>query len=259
MPESLEGGMVNIYSFSAGDDAVYMRAEAGKPMGTYYTYLPQYVKEGPYAGCPIVDENGQPVKGTVVEDTGMTMNNLWVGGINTKFSWRGISLSAVLDARVGGHMFSRTKNLMQFTGNGIETIYNDRNPFVIPNSVVSDGNGGYVPNTVPINTVDGSYQTYFDTYGWGNCGLVYMVDRSFVKLRNITLAWDLPKKWLKPIYLSGLSVSAFVNNPFMWTAADNVYCDPESTTTGNDLAGQFGELYTNPSCRVFGFNVGIKF
>ncbi len=45
MPESLEGGKVTIYSFSAGNDAVYMYAEQGKPLGQYYTYLPQFVTQ----------------------------------------------------------------------------------------------------------------------------------------------------------------------------------------------------------------------
>jgi hypothetical protein len=56
-----------------------------------------------------------------------------------------------------------------------------------------------------------------------------------------------------------VSFTAFANNLVMWTARDNYYVDPESSTTGIDLAGMFGELYTNPSCRVFGCNLSVKF
>ena len=263
MPESLEGGKVNIYSYSAGDDAVYMYAEEGKPMGRYYTYLPKTVtdKNSPYYGSPIVDSAGQPVidKANGVQDTGLDMNHKWTGGLTTALSAYGFTLSASLDVRYGGSFFSRTKNLMQFTGNGKVTTYNDRRPFIIPNSVVENADGSYSENTQPIVYGDGSYQEYYDTYGWGNGGLAYMVDRTFVKLRNVSLTWDLPKKWLRPLQLRGVSISAFANNLFMWTAEDNLYADPESSTTGTDLSGMFGEMYTNPSCRVFGCNLSIKF
>ncbi len=261
MPESLEGGKVTIDNFSAGNDAVYMYAEVGKPMGTYYTYLPKFVedKNSPYYGCPVVDSHGQPVLSSEVQDTGKNMNHKWTGGITTSLSAYGFTLSASLDIRYGGHMFSRTKNLMQFTGNGIVTSYNDRRPFIIPNSVVENADGSYSENTTAIYQTDGSYQEYFDTYGYGNGGDAYMLDRTFVKLRNISLTWDLPKKWLRPLHLRGVALTAFANNLFMWTASDNYYVDPESSTTGTDLGGMFGELYTNPSCRIFGCNLSVKF
>ena len=53
------------------------------------------------------------------------------------------------------------------------------------------------------------------------------------------------------------------NNVFTWTASDNRYIDPETTTVSQssygDLATQFGELYSNPSCRLFGCNLNITF
>jgi TonB-linked SusC/RagA family outer membrane protein len=265
MPESLEGGRVTIYSFSAGDDAVYEYAEVGKPMGTYHTYLPQYVtdKNSEYYGYQIVDEAGQPVKGSEVEDTGLNMNHKWTGGITSTLTAYGVSLSASLDVRYGGSMFSRTKNLMQFTGNGIVTTYNDRKPFIVPNSVQvgkdANGNVVYEENVTAIKLTDGSYQDYFDKYGYGNCGLAYLSDRSFAKLRNITLSYDLPKKWMTSLSLSDLRVSAFVNNAFVWTAKDNYYIDPETSTTGTDLEGSFGEMYVNPANRIFGFNLSITY
>ena len=251
LPESLEGGMVNINSFSAGSDAVYMRAVEGMPMGELYTYLPQYTEDGKL----IVDANGMPIRTTNVEDTGKNVNADWTGGVTTSLSYKGLSLGATLDIRKGGYMFSRTKNLMEFTGNGAVTTYNSRNPFVIPNSVYEDG----TENTTPIWMGDGSYQTWFDSYGANACGEFYLLDRSFVKLRNITLAYQLPKTVVRKLYLSDITLSLFCNNVFTWTAKDNRYIDPETSSDGNDLDGMFGETYTNPGCRTFGFNVGIKF
>ena len=251
MPSSLEGGKTTIYSFSAGNDAVYMYAEEGKPMGEFYTYLPQYTEDG----RPIVDENGQPMLSAEVQDTGKNVNADWTGGVTTALTYQGVSLSAALDIRKGGYMFSRSKNLMQFTGNGEHTTYNGRNPFIIPNSVYADG----TENITPIYLNNSSYQDWYNDYGYGYGGEAYLLDRSYVKLRNITLAWQLPKAWVSKAYLSDVTLSLFCNNVFTWTAKDNTFIDPEASTIGNDLEGMFGELYANPACRTFGFNVGVKF
>ncbi|MBO4812473.1 MAG: SusC/RagA family TonB-linked outer membrane protein [Prevotella sp.] len=255
MPASLDGGMVNINSFSAGDDAVYMRAVEGLPMGELYTYLPQYTDDGKM----IVGASGQPLLTDDVVDTGKNVNPDWTGGITTALTWKGLTLSAALDIRKGGYMFSRTKNLMQFTGNGEITLYNDRRPFVVPNSVMSDGNGGYVENTMPIYLANQGVQDWFNKSGNGEGGEFYLIDRSFVKLRNITLSYTLPRVLVSKLYLSDITLSAFCNNVFTWTHKGNRYIDPETSSWGNDLSGLFGELYSNPACRIFGFNVGVKF
>ena len=258
MPASLDGGKTVIYNYSAGNDAVYMYAEKGRPMGEFYTYLPQYTEDGKL----IVDEKGQPVIGTQVEDTGKNMNSDWTGGVTTALSYKGFTLSAALDIRKGGYMFSRTKNLMQFTGNGTITTYNERRPFIIPNSVVKVGDE-YVENTTPLYQTDGSYQKYYDSYGYGNGGEAYLLDRSYVKLRNISLTWDLPRAWVKAISLSNVSLTLFCNNVFTWRASSNTFIDPETTTISQqsygDLATQFGEMYSNPSCRTFGANLSVTF
>ncbi len=259
LPESLEGGRVSIYDFSAGNDAVYMYAEEGKQMGQYYTYLPTYNNNGEL----IVDENGLPVLTTEVKDTGKNMNNKWTGGVNTSVSAYGLTLSAQLDVRYGGYMFSRTRNLMQFTGNGDITLYNDRRPFVIPNSVVEVGEGVYAENTTPLYLSNSSYQNYFNDYGYGLGGEAYLVDRSFAKLRNVSLSYNLPKKVINAMGIHDFALTLFCNNVYMWTAKSNRYLDPETTTieqdSWGDLAAQFGELYSNPSCRTWGLNLNIKF
>ena len=263
LPESM-GGKTAIYGFTAGNDNVTAYAEVGKPIGEFYTYLPSRVedKDSPYYGALIVDRYGQPVvnTGEGVKDTGLNMQYDWTGGVTTALTWKGITLSAALDIRSGGYMFSRTKNLMQFTGNGIITAYNDRHPFIIPGSVVANVDGSYSPNTTPILISDGGLQEYYDA-GYGNAGLAYLLDRSFTKLRNLSLTWSLPEKWLKKIYISGLDLTVYGNNLFMWTAKGNRYIDPETSTISSgqygDMATQFGELYANPSNRTIGFNLKI--
>ena len=262
LPDGLDGGKSIIEGFSTSADAVYVYAEVGKPLGEFYTNLPQKTADGK----TIVGTDGQPVIGAEIEDTGKNMQAKWTGGISTSLSFYGVTISATLDARLGGYMFSRTKNLMEFTGNGIATTYNGRNPFIVPNSVVevgadAEGNPIYAENTTPIFLLDGTYQSYFDGTGAGQGGEFFLIDRSFAKLRNISLTWDLPKKWMQKIHFEGISLTAYVNNVATFTAKDNYYIDPEATSYAGDgdLAAQFGELYSNPTSRQYGINVNIKF
>ena len=126
-------------------------------------------------------------------------------------------------------------------------------------TLVDNGDGTYSENTTPIYLNNSSYQNWFNNFGANEGGEFYLIDRSYVKLRNITLAYTLPKSIVSKIYLSDVTLSLFCNNVFTWTAKGNKYVDPEGSTVGNDLSGMFGELYVNPACRMFGFNVGLKF
>ena len=55
------------------------------------------------------------------------------------------------------------------------------------------------------------------------------------------------------------SYIVFGNNLMLWTPKSNTFIDPETSTFGNDLEGNYGEFSANPSSRKFGFNVQVKF
>ncbi len=262
LPKELEGGKSQIRgaAYSTGAFAVYMYAEEGKPFGEFYCKMPTYDPEGHI----IVDEHGAAVLTDTEVDTGKNIQPDFTGGVKSTFSWKGLSLSATLDFSKGGYMFSRTIETTEFVGNSIYTTYNSRNPFIIPNSVVNvgtDKNPEYVENTVPLSMSDYSMQEYyFGNGGVDGCGH-YLVSKSYAKLRNITLSYTLPKNWIAPVRLSEVTLGVFCNNVFIWTDKHNRYTDPENSTFGywGDLAAQFGEQFSNPSCRIWGMNLNVKF
>ena len=247
LPEEL-GGEVNIYGFSGGTG---LYAIEGEEMGIFKCYRTKTDGEGHI----VVNSKGIPLQTDDIEKVG-SMNYKYQMGIGNTFRYKGVSLSIDFDIRKGGLLFSRTADISYFTGNAIQTAYNDRNPFIVPNSVVSDGNGGYVENTTPLDPT----QIY---NFWNNGGFLsdesFLVDKSYVKLRSVVLSWELPKKWLSGTPLQGVKVSFFGNNLFLWTPSSNTFIDPELTSFGNDLSGNFGEYSANPSSRKFGFNVNVKF
>ena len=253
LPEEL-GGETVIEGLNGGTT---MYAIVGEPLGVFKS---EGYEKDPQGRIVVNAADGMPVASEELVKYG-DMNNRYQMGVSTTLSYKGVSLTADFDIRKGGLMYSKTKNTMYFTGNAIQTAYNDRNPFIIPNSVNKienvDGTIEYVENTTPISSSN-ICNYYYDTTG-GIAGEIDLIDKSYVKLRSVVLSWDLPKKWLAKTPLQGVRISAYGNNLFLWTPSSNTFIDPETTSFGNDLRGNYGEFSSNPSSRNFGFNLNVKF
>lgn len=276
LPEEI-GGQYTINSFSTSADAVYMRAVVGEELGQLYGYDQQYVDAAGHEKYVVIDDrlqmnpeydaatgkilcgsDGLPIRTSDVVSLGKSTQNKFTCGFGTELRWKNFSIGAQFDVRYGGYMFSRTKNLMQFTGNGVWTLYNDRHAFVVPNSVVEDGNGGYVENMNVIDQLSGRYQEWFDG-GCNESSNALLVSRTYMKLRTLNVGYELPAKWAAAAKLQGVRLSFVAYNLFTWTPASNAYIDPDTSSFGTDLYGSFGELYSNPGSRKFGFNLNVKF
>jgi hypothetical protein len=168
----------------------------------------------------------------------------------------------LFDIRQGGLMYSRTAEMMYFTGNGPQTTYNDRQPFIIPNSVQRTPSGQYVENTVPISGFANNFNQYFNqTYGAGKFGNLFVIDKSFVKLREVSISYRLPKKLLSKTFIQEADLSLIGRNLLLWTPSSNTFIDPEVTTfsDSNGLEGDYGEYGAIPSTRSYGFSVRLSF
>ncbi|WP_430935143.1 SusC/RagA family TonB-linked outer membrane protein [Saccharicrinis sp. 156] len=231
-------------------------AQVGSPIGLYDVTVPKYNDEGQIivnsgTGRPIAADEKKVIEGA---DYDFTM------GITNTFSYKNVSLSMDLDIREGGLMYSRTADINYFTGNAIQTTYNDRHTFIVPNSVneIDNGDGtySYVENTTPISKED--MDDYFAD-GADKLDETWLVDRSFVKLKRVALTYDMPKKWFETLPITGATLTAYGNNLLLYTPKENTFIDPETTTFGNDLVGKFGEFTANPTTRSWGFNLKLNF
>ena len=104
-------------------------------------------------------------------------------GFGTALSAFGLTLGADGDYRQGGVFYSYTARLNYFVGNAWETQYNDREPWIIPNSVVDAGDGTFVENTTPVSRAD-VFTYYGATDSWQN---KHVLPKTFFKLRNLYL------------------------------------------------------------------------
>ena len=225
----------------------------GQPIGLIVGAVPLKDPNGNI----VVDANGIPIASSEKEVYGDTQYDYTLGFGNA-FSYKNISLDITFDVRQGGLMYSRTADITRFTGNSITTTYNDREPFIVPNSVVqntdSSGNVTYSTNTT---AVDKEHQD--DYYRASALDRENVIDKSFIKLREIVLSYNLPSKYLKGTGINGFSLSLIGRNLFLWTPESNQYIDPETSTFGTDLRGQFGEFSANPSTKSVGFSLKANF
>ncbi|HEV8283694.1 MAG TPA: SusC/RagA family TonB-linked outer membrane protein [Chitinophagaceae bacterium] len=255
--EELNGGpdFVPLSSLYDAD----LRAYPGKNIFGVYAPVPQMTEDGkliinPQTGVPLVaDEKG--FYGNADYD--------YMMGLSNTLSYKELQLSFSFDYRKGGIMYTGTGDLLQFTGNAFVTTYNDRRPFIIPNSVIeagTDPNGKpiYEENTTPI--VESGYDAFW--YPTTNKAMSYnlrFVDRSFLKLRDVALSYKLPKALASKIKATNLMVSVYGSNFILWTPRSNIYLDPEATNLGNDLTSQFGEFRTGPTSKQFGVSLKASF
>ena len=232
----------------------------GKPIGQYYSPVPLYAPDGKI----VVDPNTAfPVQAPEKGDIGTSQRDFAMGLVNV-FSYKNWTFSFSIDWRQGGSMYSGTADLTLFSGNALATAYNNRRPFIIPNSVnqVIDASGKttYVENKTFVD--ESNISNYF--YTNNNKALAYpmrLIDKSFVKMRDITLSYTLPKAWAAKIKSTNLMLTAYGRNFFLWTPKSNTYVDPEVSNLGNDLTSEFGEYGggTGPTTHQFGISLKASF
>lgn len=204
----------------------------------------------------IVDGNGNPQATADMEYIGKDINEKYRMGLTNVFTFKDISLGATFDYRLGGYLHSQTKDYMHWTGSSPESVLNDRNPFIVPNSVKNNGDGTYSENDVPVNPT--AFHTFYSQGGF--LGDEYsVISRSYLKLRNVSLAYSLPKTIVEKLKVNNVRLSLTANNILLWTPGENAYIDPETTTFGNDVAAKFGEFNANPTNVTYTFGVSILF
>jgi len=250
---------INIYGFSS-TPSLYLAV--GQPVGIFKFNTPATVEEGEYKGYVICNNYGIPTYTTTQQIVGKSAPD-FIMGMTNRITYKNWSVAFTLDWHKGGVMNSQTKYIMYFTGNAPETAYNNRNPFIVPNSVLastdSSGNTVYRENNVPVNMAYGGFHQYW----YSNYNLLmaknYMIDKSYMKLRDLNITYSCPKQWFKDKLIAGLDISFVGRNLLMWTAANNTFVDPDVSNYGNDFTSEWGEYFAAPSTRTIGGSIKITF
>ncbi|MCL1934138.1 MAG: SusC/RagA family TonB-linked outer membrane protein [Candidatus Azobacteroides sp.] len=241
--------------FLGGFGGMGIYAVEGKPLGQFKCAKVLTVMNNGVEST-VVDGSGMPQPTPDVVYLNKDINEKYRMGFTNTFTYKGISLSGVFDFRYGGYIFCYTKDYMHWVGSGPETVYNDRNPFLVPNSVVDNGDGTYSENTTPVDPT--ALHTFYSNGAFQRDDHS-VIDRSYFKLRNVSLAYQLPKKVCEKLRIASLRLSATASNILLWTPKENQYIDPEITTFGNDISAKFGEFGTTPPFQSYIFGLNLSF
>lgn len=237
---------------------VYGVLKVGEPLLQFRIPALQTVEDpnSPYYGYTVVNNNGVPiVDSSKYKYLGSSQADFTMG-FNTTLRWKNLTFTAVGDWRHGGLMFSRTANITGFNGNATFTVYNERDSFVLPQTVKQVGNG-YVENNIPI--MASYWPTAFGNQSMARVRENWVLPRDYFKLREVTLSYSLPSKVIKKTFLKQVTLSAIGRNLYLGTPAKNNLVDPESTNLGNDITSEFGETGGTISTRNFGFGLKVVF
>ena len=177
-------------------------------------------------------------------------------GIYTSFTYKGLSLGIVAEGRFGAVINNDLGGDLDFTGVSWYSAQTGRQGFVIPNSVVSDGKGGYTPNT-NVTVADGNNLFWAST--WNAAVSPYVNSADFWKLREVSLSYTFPTSMVaKTRVIKQATIGLVGRNLAAKRASQNVWSDPEySNTSGNGLGTT--DINQTPPSRFYGATVTLTF
>jgi len=171
----------------------------------------------------------------------------WVGGFTNTFKYKGITLSVLIDYKLGGKMIS---------GTNFNAVRHGLHKMTLPGrdgGVIGEG----VNQNGEVNTVAAPSERYWETVRTRQIIEPIVYNSGYWKLRQITLSYDFTKFLPDDFPMKSVRLSFVANNVLMikkWVP--NI--DPESFGYSSDnLVGL--ESTGMPTTRSLGFNLNAKF
>ena len=243
--------------FLAGFTSASSNVIAGEPYGVLYGDSYQRNGAGKLVigsdGWPLVDPNGDRVLGDPTPD--------WISGVRNTFTYKGFSLSGLLDIRQGGDIWNGTNGIINYFGVS-QTTADDRNiRGYVFDGVLADGSGAPtdVANNIPVdfaNPANGLGGNKWVKYGFGGLVEENIQDGSWVRLREVTLSYQFPASLLSKAKIQNASLSLTGRN--LWLQTKYTGIDPETNLTG--ASNGIGLDYFNmPNTRSYGAALRVAF
>jgi TonB-linked SusC/RagA family outer membrane protein len=218
------------------------------------------LRDSSQAGFPLVYDarTGLPVRDPIAKDLGNAIPDV-IGGFQNTFSYAGFTLGALIDFRLGGKIFSLTNANAYIAGQHKGTLVGRDG--ARPDSLLAVGVMNTGTTAAPVysqNTRRAYVQDFWSSYGGVTENFMY--DASFVKLREVTLGYQVPTSVIQDSFLgsiiNGARLSLVVRNALiLFSRIENV--DPESNYSNGNAQGL--EYNTLPTTRSIGFNLTVKF
>lgn len=209
-------------------------------------------------GNRIVGSDGLYVLNPIIDIIGNPNPDYFTTLINT-LSFKGFEFSFQFDYRHGGDIFASTASAVLGRGTSAAMEYNQDLTLILPGvkNIGSTESPQYVTNDIQITASDYGFNTL---YGAGASSEVNIYDGTTIRLREVSLAYTLPKSLLSKTFIKAASIQLNGNN--LWFNAVNipsvVNFDTEVSSLGVDSGAGFDYL-TGPSVRRYGAVLRLTF
>ena len=277
---SLAEGVENLFLGGFVDPQI--RAVAGMEYRTIYGY--DWYRDS--NGTPIIYDGSDanfdwPVGTPILDGREMLplgkVNPDWIANVTNTLTYKGLSLSALLDIKHGGLMYNGTQYAMNYFGTSEKTAsreatYNTdgtldltktpaENIIVYPGVMGHiDADGNPVATTTQNTTQVVNGQDWYRYYGGSNFAQgptsAAMQDAGWIRLREITLSYRLDSKTIGKSFLKGVEIYATGRNLWLSTKYEGI--DPETNLQGASNS-QGMDYFNMPGSKsyVFGFKIDI--
>ena len=217
----------------------------GKPIGQLYTFVYQRDAQG----NQVFDQrSGLPLRNNVLQNVGNALPT-YFGGITNTFTYRGISLSALVDFKLGHKLIAgRNINYLRH-GLSKRTLPGRAEGYVIGNGVNPNGE---------VNKTQVAVQPFYESINPLSVNEDFVNNAGFWKLRQLTLGYDFSKLLPQRFFIKGIRLNAVANNVLVikkWT--ENM--DPEEVLVSSDNAVGIDFWPGLPPTRSMGFNLNVRF
>jgi hypothetical protein len=229
-------------------------------VGTAANYAVEGRPFGVLLGSSILkDANGNRMVGNdgfYLVDNSLTEigdpNPDWMAALIPTFRYKSFTLTANLQYRHGGDIYSTTANALLGRGvvNYDDPINREAN-YILP-GVDSNGN----PNNVAITATNLGFDNFFA----GSIAELAIYDGTTIRLQELSLAYSMPESILKNTPFGSLSITLSGQN--LWYKAVNFDGDLNYDTNSSSSGvgnGQGIDFITGPSSRRYGISVKASF
>ncbi|UOQ99404.1 SusC/RagA family TonB-linked outer membrane protein [Hymenobacter sp. 5317J-9] len=149
--------------------------------------------------------------------------------LTNTFTYKGLSLTSLMDFRVGGVVINGNDWYQTRVGTSLRT--EDRYKQVVFDGVIRNADGSYSKNTRPVELT----QTYYTSI-LGAAGTAFVEDGSWARLRYVTLSYALPATLLSRTgFIKGAELSVTGRNLVLFTKYTGA--DPETSAAGAGVRG----------------------
>ncbi|MBN3520043.1 SusC/RagA family TonB-linked outer membrane protein [Algoriphagus lutimaris] len=251
---------LDAYTLTDRNGAV-IQARVGERMGNIYGVGFERVEDenSEYYGQIVHNSTGTPLRDPELKLQG-NYNPDWMLGLQNNFNYKGISLGFLFDFRYGGIVVSRTKTIGSTSGQLEETLYGRENGYdlevegngIISPGVVQNADGSYSPNTFKTTS-----RNWHNRYYERNNVEAAKYDATFLKLREVTIGYTIPRSVLGKMPIQDVKISLVGRNLALWT--ENPHFDPETLSMSGGTLQPGVENMAFPSIRSIGFNLNVKF